>query len=125
MFNASAIGSRKERSLDAVKCKNLLGDRFVLRHENGMRAGAGVTQSQQVDVGDYVHFLGVIAVKGFGQVKDEVGIATRERVQRLRAPVEFEIGGLVTQFLQRFEDLLAIRLLFFRLLRSEEHTSEL
>src|ERR1017187_5398310 len=106
MFNASAIGSRKERSLDAVKCKNLLGDRFVLRHENGMRAGAGVAQSQKVDVGDYVHFLGVIAVEGFGQIKDEIGIATRERMQGLGTTVEFEVGGLVTQLLQRLEDLL-------------------
>jgi hypothetical protein len=113
MFDASAIRSRKKRSLDAVKREDLLGHRLVLRHENGMRPRARVAQSQQVDVSDHVHFLGVVAPKRLGQVENEVGIAARERVQRLRAPIELEIGGLVPQFLQRFKNFLAVSLRFF------------
>src|SRR6266436_2170360 len=78
MFNAPAISSSEERSLNAVKRENLLRNCFVLGHENGMWTGAGVSQSKQVDVGDHVHFLGVVTVERLGQVENEVGIAARE-----------------------------------------------
>src|ERR1035438_10657106 len=116
MFNAPAVGSCKERSLDAMKRENLFGDRFVLGENNGMRTGASVAQSQQVDIGDHVHLLGVVAIERFGQVKDQVGIATREGVQRLRTSIQLEIRRLVPQLLQRFEDFLAVGLLFLALL---------
>src|ERR1019366_1444677 len=106
MFKASAIGSRKEWSLDAVKREDLFGNRFVLGKNNGMGTGTRVAQSQQIDIGDHVHLLGVIAVERFGQVEKEVGIAPRERVQRLRTSIQLEIRRLVPQLLYRFEDFL-------------------
>ena len=66
VLDASAVGGREERSLDAVEGKNLLGDRLVLAHEKRMRTGAGEAQAKQIDVGDHVHFFCVVAVERLG-----------------------------------------------------------
>src|SRR5271163_4147840 len=116
MFNPSAIRSSKKRGLDAMKSKNLLGNRLVLRHEDGMRARARIAQPQQIDVSDHVHFLRVVAVKRLSEIEDEVSIATRKRVQRLRTPIQFKIRRLMPQLLKGLEDLLAVGLFLFSFL---------
>src|SRR5208337_757340 len=98
MFNAPAIGGRKERSLDAVKREDLLRDRFVLGHENGMWPRARVAQSQQVYICDHVHFLGVVAAERLGQIEDQVGIAPRKRVQGLGRPSNSKYEGSCPSF---------------------------
>src|SRR6266481_3782949 len=98
MFDVSTIRGGEEWSLDVVKSENLLGNRFVLRQKNRVRAGPGKGDAEQIDICDHVHFLGVVAVERFGQVENEIGIATRKRMQRLRTPVQFEVRGLVAEF---------------------------
>src|SRR5690242_5358955 len=97
MLDAPAIRSRKERRLDTVKGKHLFGRGLILGQEMGVRATAGVANSEQVHVGRNVHLFGVVARKGFREVENQICATLGKRSQTLRRAVEHLIKGLMAE----------------------------
>src|ERR1017187_10859000 len=61
VVDGAAIAGREIGRLNPVKCEHLLGNRFVLRKDGRLRAGAGVGDLEQVQECRDLHLLGVVA----------------------------------------------------------------
>ena len=89
---AAPVDGREIGRADAVEGEDLLGDRLVLREVEPVRAGAGVGDPEEIEVGGDVDVLGVVARVGLGEVENQVEIGARERLQRAGAAVQAMVG---------------------------------